>query len=287
MEKFQPIFIVGVGRSGTSLLQSMLNAHSKIAFPPETHFIRNYIKKKSSFRKEIKNIINDKYLKNLNLNIEETILSARNFVDFYTNLLKDFAKSCNKDYVGDKDPKNIENIKQINKFFPNAIIVNIYRDPRAVIASRIKAVWSQNKPLWQHLLAYKAQFNYLINNKNHFKNYIEIKFEELIINPEKELSKILSLLDLKFENNMLSFYEKSNDVVFGKEYQWKKNLFKPVMIKNIDKWQSELSPQLIKKIEKTLYPEMKKKKYIFNNKSIISSFFYSIIAKIYILGKCN
>jgi len=38
---FTPIFIVGVGRSGTSLVQSMLNAHSKIAFPPETHFVRN------------------------------------------------------------------------------------------------------------------------------------------------------------------------------------------------------------------------------------------------------
>jgi len=37
------IFIVGVGRSGTSLLQSMLNAHPEIVSTPETHFLRKYV----------------------------------------------------------------------------------------------------------------------------------------------------------------------------------------------------------------------------------------------------
>ena len=37
------LFIVGVGRSGTSLLQSMMAAHSKIVMMPETSFVRRYL----------------------------------------------------------------------------------------------------------------------------------------------------------------------------------------------------------------------------------------------------
>ncbi len=42
MTDARSIFVVGVGRSGTSLLQSMLAAHSELAFPPETGFLRRY-----------------------------------------------------------------------------------------------------------------------------------------------------------------------------------------------------------------------------------------------------
>ena len=44
----RPIFIVGVGRSGTSLLQSMLHAHPYISFLPETHFFRHYVARPKS-----------------------------------------------------------------------------------------------------------------------------------------------------------------------------------------------------------------------------------------------
>ena len=39
----RPVVICGVGRSGTSLLQSMLNAHPELCFPPETHVFRRYV----------------------------------------------------------------------------------------------------------------------------------------------------------------------------------------------------------------------------------------------------
>ena len=43
VSSFAPIFVVGVGRSGTSLVQSMLAAHSQVAFPPEMQFVRRYL----------------------------------------------------------------------------------------------------------------------------------------------------------------------------------------------------------------------------------------------------
>ena len=52
-----PIFIIGVGRSGTSLLQSMLNSHSKIAFTPETHFIRSYMSSNIDIKRNSEKIL--------------------------------------------------------------------------------------------------------------------------------------------------------------------------------------------------------------------------------------
>lgn len=258
MKVFKPIFIVGVGRSGTSMLQSMLNAHREITFPPETHFIRTYLSKNSEFNSVKEEILNDSDLLKLDLPLKEIIENNSNLDDFYKDLLQEYMYKQGKKHVGDKDPKNIEYMQLIRKVFPQAIIIHIYRDPRAVIASRMKAKWSKDRPLWQHILAYKTQLNYGCEQGNKlFENYIEIKYEKLLEETEEELKKLCKILDLKYDPNMIEFYKSSGDVVQGEEISWKQNCFNPVMLQNIDKWKNELSEAQIKDIEFVLEDEMK------------------------------
>ena len=288
INKFKMIFIVGVGRSGTTLVQGMLNAHSKIAFTPETHFIKSYLSKNLNFNKDKNKIIKDKYLKNLNLDLKTIQKKAVNYLNFYELMMNAYRLKKSKLFIGDKDPNNIENLKIIKKYFPNSIIVNIYRDPRAVIASRIKAKWSRNKFFWQHILAYKAQFNYMLKNKHIFgKNYVEIKYEKLLLNPKIELEKILTKLNLKFEKKMLKFSKNANEIINIHEISWKKNLLKPILCENIYKWKNEIDPNNISKIEKALYVEMETCGYKFNSKSNLLSLFYNFLSKLYCIKNCN
>ena len=157
MKYFRPIFIVGVGRSGTSLLQSMLNVHKDISFPPETYFIRYYLIKKYNYDSVKNKLIEDKNLKKLNLDLVDLVNASNSLKDFYVSLLNSYVNRKNKHFAGDKDPKNVECLRVIKENFPYSLIIHIYRDPRAVIASRIKAKWSMSRPFWQQLLAYKAQ----------------------------------------------------------------------------------------------------------------------------------
>ncbi len=258
MNVFKPIFIVGVGRSGTSMLQSMLNAHRDITFPPETHFIRSYLSGKNKFGSVKETMLSDPNLLKLNLPLREIIERNSNLESFYKDLLQEYMLRQGKKYVGDKDPKNIEYLKLIHSVFPQAIIIHIYRDPRAVIASRIKAKWSQGRPLWQHILAYKAQLAYGRQKGSElFELYVEVKYEKLLEKTEEELKKICSTLDLEYDSNMVEFYKSSADVVQGEEISWKQNCFNPVMLQNIDKWKNELSEEQIKSIELVLDNEMK------------------------------
>jgi len=286
---FRPIFIVGVGRSGTSLLQSLLNAHSRIAFSPETHFIRSYLTKKQSLE-ELKNqILHDQYLSNLKIDLEVIMTDTDNCKTLYKKILTEYLAIKQKDFIGDKDPKNIEYLKLINNSFPNALLVHIYRDPRAVISSRLKAKWSKDKPLWQHILAYKAQFNYMRKNQDIFgHNFIDIKYENLIKNPKLELGRILGKLDLKFEENMLDSYKNAGEIINKDELSWKDNLLKPIFHESVDNWRRALNYKTISNIEKSLYVEMNESGYDYDSKnSIILSTLYLVLSKIYCIKNCN
>ncbi len=258
MKGFRPIFIVGVGRSGTSMLQSMLNAHGEITFPPETHFIRTYLSGQNSIDGIVEEkMLNDVNLLKLDLPLKKIIERNSDLNGLYVDLLQEYMLKREKKYVGDKDPKNIEYMQLLYNFFPQAIVIHIYRDPRAVIASRMKAEWSKGRPLWQHILAYKVQLNYgRSKGGDLFDNYIEIKYERLVEDPERELKRLCDLLGLKYDPNMVEFYKSAGDVVQGEEVSWKQNCFNPVMLQNIDKWKDQLSEKQISIIEFVLSSEM-------------------------------
>lgn len=274
MKKIEPLFIIGVGRSGTSLLQSMLNAHSEITFPPETHFIRFYLSGKQDYKNTKSKIIKDQNLLKLGVPLTKVLENSNDLEHFYINLLDHYRLVKKKKYIGDKDPKNVEYLKTIKRLFPDSIIIHIYRDPRSVIASRIKADWSKDKPFWQQLLAYKAHLSYARKiGTRYFKRYVEIKYENLVLNPRIELTKVTNELGLNYETGMLQYYNSSKEIVRENEIGWKENLFNPIMQENINKWENELTKNQIRIIENVCTNEMRELGY---NKSMKQSFFYGI-----------
>jgi hypothetical protein len=252
MEDFSPIFIIGVGRSGTTLVQGILNAHPEICFPPETHFITNYFYKDKelfeNFRTFKEKVLNDKNFKRMSIDINRILERAEEngFASkklFYYNLLKEVKNKAKKNMVGDKDPKNIEYVDIIKSIFPKSFLIHIIRDPRDVILSRKNARWSMNRPLIFHILIYKIQLALgKVRGKITFgKNYIEIKYEDLITFPERECKKVCNFLNVKYYKNMLNYSKQSKMIVSQEEYQWKKNIFKPIMSDNFNKWKKYLT----------------------------------------------
>jgi hypothetical protein len=259
-----PIFIVGVGRSGTTLLQGMMNSHQNITFPPETQFIRNFITqprtnkkiKKKDFEWVKKTILKDKNLKELNINLNNILEKSVNagemsLSDFYKELLVSYSEKKKKELIGDKYPKNIEYLREISMIFPDANIIHIIRDPRDVVLSRLKAHWSKGRPVFIQALTYRLQLKKgRKDGKNYFPNqYYEIFYEDLIENPEKELKKLCEFLKLDFDQNMLQYNKNAKEIVKNEETEWKSNIFKPVISSNKNKWMSQLKKTQVFQIE--------------------------------------
>ncbi len=263
------IYIVGVGRSGTSLLQSMLHAHSELTSAPESHFFRTYLSEKrktQAFEKKGSNeftkiLKNDKHFQRLELDpgsfksIEGATFSM---VDLYKEINELLKRRNAKSRLVDKDPRNLENISSIHSFFPEAQIIHIIRDPRDVVFSKLKANWSSRRPYWLHTMIGEAQMKHGLKSAGRLRptTYHQLRYEDLLEDPEEALRGLCRFLGIDFEEGMLRFNVAAKDLVTKEEMQWKKETLKPLMKGNRFKWKEFYSPFQLAVIEAIAKPTM-------------------------------
>ncbi|NQT25738.1 sulfotransferase [candidate division KSB1 bacterium] len=184
------IFIIGVGRSGTSLLQSMLNAHPKVSFIPEISYIRRFLTRNIIVSKEIaiKLLLADSRLDRLDLPLADILSDTPgeeiNLYQFYLDIISNYRKKRWKPIIGDKDPRCIEFIPRLNKYFPTAYIIQVVRDPRDVIVSKSRAAWSKNRSILSYIFANMVQMQLANQHASLFgSNYLTVQYEKLLQNP--------------------------------------------------------------------------------------------------------
>ena len=261
----QVIYIIGVGRSGTSMLMTLLNGHSKIAFTPETHFLRFYFgnakikrqheeKGPTVFQKTLEA---DDYFRRLQLSAEKLLqpyIKGKQAFDLskvYLDILDQYLARKGKHWIGDKDPRYIDYLPTVKQVCPQAKIIHIYRDPRDIMLSKMKADWASHRPYWLNAMISQIQMK---NGRKTAQtlfgsNYYELSYESLVSQPEKALSQLLGFLKLDFEPSMLDLTQSAKELVDQSELQWKDNTFKPVMNTNTKKWMTQLSAKQIRCIE--------------------------------------
>lgn len=273
------LLIVGVGRSGTSLLQSMLAAHPGIVMMPETSFIRRHLVRAlwsgQSFD-DLEKLSDDAYLKRWKKDGALPDLKVRDFgedrlVQVYQSAVRNYGErkgTGNIAYVGDKDPKMIEVLPHLNSIISDYKIVHIIRDPRDVLLSKNKAAWSKGQPLLKKLVANAAQLRIANAFKRSNDNIIEVRYEDLLTNPEKVLTDICLFLEIKYDPEMLNFQEKAKELVSSEEMSWKKETMGPLLKTNFSKWREELSTEQCDLIEKCCGLAMKNGNYERNTEKL-------------------
>jgi len=262
INKIPMVFIVGMGRSGTTLLRTILDANEEVLFAPEGKIIvslKQKYKHKTAWTPQLlKEFTNDLY-KDVSFTkwgiIQENLLDK--FLSFpmekisFSFLLKYIYLSTPSLYVkknirilGDKNPVYSIFIKEILEVFPDAKFIHLVRDYRDCISSHKKLFKRQNifalSQLWK---IYNSWIS--IYSKNYPKNFLLVRYEDLVLNPDKIMIEICDFIGMPFERNMLNFYEKMNDERL-KEYKeiiefTHPNLLKKINSESISKWKTELS----------------------------------------------
>ena len=282
----QYVAIVGVGRSGTTLLMSMLNAHPEVTFPPEFHFINQHLAKepKATLDEAVLRLQNDTRFQRLQLDLDEVIRPFKGERPFsmpalYQEILQYYAQQQNVKIIGDKAPKYVEYLPTIKHIFPKAKIIHLIRDPRDVYLSRTKAAWSSDRSDILQFLAYRSQYNLGRHQGPQLfgTNYMEVQYENLLLQPAVELKKICQMLDIAFANDMLQFSKSAKQLVASDEMSWKKEVLGPLLTNNMNKWEKELTPKQIARIETACTPTFQDGLYAkaYPSSSPLNSLFYN------------
>lgn len=281
MEK--TIFITGAGRSGTTLLQAMLNKHSQMIFPPEAHIFTKLVipealglipppQTHDDVKDQLKKTKADRLTQiDLNEIIRNTIIDLPNYYrGLFTHILNEYCSHFARPIGGEKDPSNAFSLSKTYGALPKpAYILHIYRDPRDIILSRRKVEWDKGKSLLKRLLEYKYSIDNLTRSKESVSNLLEIKYEELLTNTTSQLQQICLFIGVEFEEPMLQYHENAGDIFVEEEKRWKKNVLKPLMRNNMQKWKKEISRKSLLMIELCVYKELKLFKYEPSNNVLI------------------
>ncbi|MBY9009573.1 MAG: sulfotransferase [Candidatus Lokiarchaeota archaeon] len=267
-----PLFVVGMQRSGTKLLRDLLNQNKNIGIPKaETNFLP-YILGKYQNLPQINDSLklNSLYEAIINttfyrwMNSDGFILTKNEYEEFDFSSWLTFLKSLishfappnrNTGFIwGDKSPNYVNQILFLKNVFPSAKFIHIIRDPRDCCLSS-KKVWGKNLYRTAEIWRKRVQEG-MIQGKQISNSYSEILYEELLNNPEKELKQLCNFIGVDFHNDMLTLKQPSENLgdTIGKSF---------IVKTNVKKFQTELSPQEIKRIEEVVYPVMTQLSYEF------------------------
>lgn len=270
-----PFFIIGSGRSGNTLLRAILTSHSKISIPPESFVLGQIIKKWSYLNyldwEELVKLtigefeshprfftwdtdLSNLYTKLYSMNIENQTL-AKIIDEIYTTYSK--SKFPNSAIWGDKTPLNTENIFWISKLYPNAKYIHIIRDGRDVINSYLNANFFKGDIYdaceeWEGRVSNAKKFG-----KQNTNQYLEIKYENLVISPKKEIIKVCKFLNINFEDDMIDHTKTSTKLGDVTKMKHHAKVMKPIDSSSIGKYKKELTKKQIKIIEKRLSNTLK------------------------------
>jgi len=266
---FSPLFIVGCARSGTTLLETMLNKHPEICINHESHFIidlmRRYIfGRKYRGKNSLSDFVNDllshkRYSlwqdkQKINRN-EFSYYRGKSVPEIYEAVFSRYAHGENKSMWGDKTPKYVNFIVFLSEIFPESRFIHIIRDGRDVALSAIERKWGPGN-LWQSAHYWKIQTTLGIVAGRWLKftgqqnRYLEIKYEDLLNNTEAILRNICTFLNVNYHDSMLTYYESSaKHIPEAYSYVHRKVKEKPDTSR-IGKWKNEMSRNELIKFEK-------------------------------------
>jgi hypothetical protein len=262
-----PIFVVGTPRSGTTLVQRMLDAHPNLAVFDELTYFDGILKLRTRVPdlrapgavdrlfEAIPRLEQYPYWRNVDDLLAETRrrLAADprpSYPRFYRYFLEAHARRAGKRRWGDKSPANVRRLDALWRMFPGARVIHAIRDPRATVASRLKAEWSSSEVLSTALkwrLDVEAGRRFAAGGQAQAAAYAEVRYEDLVRDPERELRRLCRHLGEPFASCMLD-YHRSSDVAF-QAAPWKAGVFRPVSAASIDRWRSEISPPRLALIE--------------------------------------
>ncbi len=230
------VFIVGCQRSGTTVLQRVVNAHPRVAVVNQSGWIPDFFRTRTGLTPEgfvtpplVRRLLEQKQfrkgLRKVGIGREQLqgLLAGDGppaYADYVSRLFDLFGRVQGKDLVGDKTPRYVRSIPELHALWPQARFVHLIRDGRDVALSTISkrqrtdgregafVTWGEHPVA---TAALKWEWNVRLGREAGQALgaglYYEMRYEDLVHRPAEECARLCAFLGIAYDDAMLRFHE--------------------------------------------------------------------------------
>jgi hypothetical protein len=243
------LIVLGVGRSGTTLLRVMLDRNSELAIPDESFFMLPLARrhrrrvKADAFYEDLRRLPR---LREWGLEPADVRPRLRNGMttgEAIAAIFETYAEKQGKPRWGDKTPLYMQHLPLLERLFPDALWLHLVRDGRDAALSFLALpegfsgkTWAQPRTAAQFAARWKVEIETARElGRRAPSRYLELPYELLVAEPEAELRRICDFASLPWEPEMLA-YSGSVDVSRLPQHQ---RLAQPPT-PNVRNWREEM-----------------------------------------------
>jgi len=238
-----PIFIVGMPRSGTTLVEQIIASHSCVIGGGELTFLQDVIKGQGASDVSISSLngTDDGYpIGVLSLSVQDLSTIGHTYLDLAKNRLN------TTDIFTDKMPQNFFFVGLIKLALPHAKIIHCKRSPLDTCLSCYSLHFPYGQEFSNELtelgLYYQEYYRLMCHWKTVLSDEIlEVSYESLVTNPELVTKKMLEFCELPWEGQCLDFHKTVRQVTTASAVQVRQPIYKTA-VKRWQQFEAHLQP---------------------------------------------
>lgn len=265
-----PFFIVGCSRSGTTLLQALIDSHPHIAIPPESHVYVRFgpiaatygdLSRARNRRRLIAAFLRDAFIEEWRLGVYVADVEARVrrpvFAGVAEALFDIYAEQHGASRWGDKTPEHIRHLDEIRRDFPGARLIHLVRDGRdvaeamrrmifyPVTAYGVARVWRDEIGHWRRFTDAAGEDGTLV-----------VRYEDLVTSPESVIAEIFRFLEEPYVDTVTTYAQSSLSRNLDAQGPWHASLRKGISAAKVGVWRRVFTPREVEVIESIQGPEL-------------------------------
>jgi|APHM01.1.fsa_nt_gi Sulfotransferase domain. len=249
-----PVFVVGMPRSGTTLLSSLLDAHPDLVIAPETHYFARCwsggrIDGWADVERMLARLNQQPGVHDMALSDDEWAavrdqlhaLEAPAHGDILRALIETYTARSEAPAWGEKTPDHLRHVPEMARQFPNAVFLAIIRDPRDVVLSLRNLPWSRRTTPGQ-AWTWRTYAALVDRYRTHYTGrFFALRYEDLIVHPEACLRDVCAFLETPFHEAMLQPRQQEDQHFDPDREPWKRKSASDIDASNREKWRVQMS----------------------------------------------
>jgi hypothetical protein len=246
-----PLIVLGVRRSGTTLLRVMLDRNAELAIPDESYFVPQLARRHpgtvdaGAFVDDLRRMPTLVEWELPPEAVARRLRPGRTSGEAIAAVFEAYAAARGKPRWGDKTPLYMQHLPLLERLFPAAQFVHLIRDGRDAALSFLSVPEGIMTEGWGHprdaagfacQWATEVRAARALGARVGSARYLEARYEALVAEPEAELRRVCSFAALEYDNAMLGYVGRTDSA--RKAHQQRLNEPPRVGVRN---WQSEMA----------------------------------------------